>query len=101
MVYDEGFEVKIDDQVFFAFSKFDAAPKGAETNFTENAKRSHCGETMRGWYRDASRTKWGCYKAQKVQTLRGNNAEHGARMMLLSVMEEEKSFNPSKVYDDP
>jgi cathepsin C len=67
MVYDEGFEVKINGYVFFAFNKFDLAPKGGgETNFTENAKRSHCGETARGWYRDASRSKWGCYQASKV-----------------------------------
>lgn len=65
MVYDEGFEVKIDGHQFFAFNRFDLAGKG-NTNTTENAKRSHCGETARGWYRDESRTMWGCYKATKV-----------------------------------
>lgn len=89
MVYDEGFEVKIDNHVYFAFNKFDLAPKGAETNYTENAKRSHCGETMRGWYRDATRTQWGCYSAAKTHQ----------SLSLLSIAPKVKPFSLS--YDKP
>mmetsp|Transcript_59858 Transcript_59858/g.106759 ORF Transcript_59858/g.106759 Transcript_59858/m.106759 type:complete len:567 (-) Transcript_59858:66-1766(-) len=64
MIYDEGFEVKVDGLVFFAFSRFDMVVKdGMKKNF------SRCGETHRGWYREASsRGKWGCYVASKVAT---------------------------------
>jgi len=89
MVYDEGFEVKIDDHTYFAFSKFDLPAKGGETNYTENAKRSHCGETMRGWYRDAARTQWGCYTATKVQQ----------SLSLISMVPRVKPFSLS--YDKP
>jgi hypothetical protein len=65
MVYDEGFELKIDGHTFFAFQKFDLDAKGT-VNITENAKRSYCGATARGWYRDESRTMWGCYQATKI-----------------------------------
>jgi len=88
MIYDEGFEVELDDHVFFAFNKFDLAGAG-NSNTTENAKRSHCGETARGWYRDKSRTKWGCYKATKVNQ----------PISLLSVVPEVKPF--SNNYDKP
>jgi len=59
LIYDEGFEVQVENLTFFAFSRFD---------FTGENKKSvsNCGETARGWYRDASRTQWGCYVAQKV-----------------------------------
>merc|ERR1711939_432222 len=41
MIYDEGFEVNINDQTFFAFSKYKT--KGSET-------LSYCGKTFPGWY---------------------------------------------------
>jgi cathepsin C len=63
MIYDEGFEVRVDGLVFFAFSRFDMV-KGPDDAKAKNV--SKCGETMRGWYRDASRTQWGCYVATKV-----------------------------------
>jgi len=88
MVYDEGFEVKIDGHVFFAFSKYDLAGAG-NSNYTENAKRSHCGETARGWYRDESRTMFGCYSATKVHQ----------GISLLSVVKTEKPYSAS--YDTP
>eukprot|EP00927_Polykrikos_kofoidii_P056270 TRINITY_DN5041_c0_g1_i1.p1 TRINITY_DN5041_c0_g1~~TRINITY_DN5041_c0_g1_i1.p1 ORF type:complete len:599 (-),score=80.66 TRINITY_DN5041_c0_g1_i1:159-1844(-) len=65
MIYDEGFEVRIDDLTFFAFSRFDFAGPG-KSDPVENGRRSHCGETARGWYRDTRRTQWGCYSAMKV-----------------------------------
>jgi cathepsin C len=62
MIYDEGFEVKVDNLVFFAFSRFDMV-KAKDGKITNSSK---CDATHRGWYRDASRTKWGCYVATKV-----------------------------------
>lgn len=56
MVYDEGFEFTLGDQIFFAFSKF--TQRGAQST-------SHCNQTGVGWYRDSSRTKWGCFYGKK------------------------------------
>jgi len=63
MIYDEGFEVRVEGMVFFAFSRFDLyTENGAQKNV------SNCGETLRGWYRNvSSRSSWGCYKGTKVQ----------------------------------
>jgi len=62
MIYDEGFEVAIGGQVFFAFSYFDwvADASGKRTNV------SHCDATQVGWYHNAERTQWGCYTGKKV-----------------------------------
>jgi len=64
MIYDEGFEVNINDQTFFAFSKYKT--KGSKS-------LSYCGKTFPGWYhpvKDVDAKKWGCYhgiKKTKVQ----------------------------------
>jgi cathepsin C len=62
MIYDEGFEVVLGDQVFFAFSKFDFIndPNKGKTNI------SHCGATEVGWYHDKRRSQWGCYVGKQV-----------------------------------
>lgn len=57
LIYDEGFEVQIDGLTLFAFSRFD---------LKDGKNVSRCGDTARGWYRNADRTKWGCYFARKV-----------------------------------
>jgi len=77
MIYDEGFEVKVDNLVFFAFSRFDMV-KGKNGKSTNSSK---CGATHRGWYRDASRTKWGCYVATMVgkQHVSLLQTEHASR----------------------
>jgi len=65
MVYDEGFEVQINGQTFFAF--FGYEPKKASllksTKTTDYI--SHCAHTMVGWYHSANNARWGCYRAQK------------------------------------
>jgi len=66
MVYDEGFEVNVDGQSFFAFSNF-TFEKDAAKPLAKPHNVSHCGSTMVGWYRDAQRTKFGCYYGYKVQ----------------------------------
>jgi len=61
MIYDEGFEVEVEKLTFFAFSRFDlTGGEGSQKNV------SRCGETMRGWYRNANRTLWGCYRGKKI-----------------------------------
>jgi cathepsin C len=62
MIYDEGFEVKFDDQVFFAFSKFDLVPN---PNGGDPKNVSHCDASGVGWYHNRDRSKWGCYRASK------------------------------------
>lgn len=44
MVYDEGFEIKLNDVVYFAFSKYGPTANGGYESF--------CGETLIGWYND-------------------------------------------------
>jgi len=62
MIYDEGFEVAVGEQVFFAFSNFEFVEddSGSKTNI------SHCDATQVGWYHNADRTQWGCYVGRKV-----------------------------------
>jgi cathepsin C len=55
MVYDEGWEVRIDGKKFFAFSNYKTASNGVVT--------SYCGETLTGTYHNDDVTHWGCYTA--------------------------------------
>jgi cathepsin C len=61
MIYDEGFEVKVDGLSFFAFSNFDL-------KYDNDVKinTSHCDKTQLGWYHNADRTQWGCYYGKKI-----------------------------------
>jgi cathepsin C len=63
MVYDEGFEVKIDRRVFFAFSNF-TYEQGKDSLEKKNV--SHCGETMVGWYENQDRSEFGCYYGERL-----------------------------------
>jgi hypothetical protein len=53
MVYDEGFEVKLHDQNFFAFSAYKISsyttPKNDDDE-TASGYTSICNETFLGWY---------------------------------------------------
>jgi len=60
MIYDEGFEVAVGSNVFFAFSKFSFTDADRQHNI------SHCDQTQIGWYRDTKRNHWGCYIGKKV-----------------------------------
>lgn len=61
MVANEGFEVNVEGFSFFAFFKFN----GSNLNGTV-ITQSNCSQTMLGWYRNADRTKFGCYYAEMV-----------------------------------
>ncbi len=56
MVYDEGFEVDINNINYFAFSKF----------YKEGtAHKSDCSSTLVGWYHDKANNLMGCYTGKK------------------------------------
>jgi len=57
MVYDEGFEVRVGKQVFFAFSNF--------TYDEGHHNQTHCDATMVGWYSNTDRSEFGCYYGVK------------------------------------
>lgn len=83
MIYDEGFEVKIEDLTLFAFSGFELVGP-------QKKNVSHCGETMVGWYRDAAGTKWGCYVARKVE-----------QPLSFMAVDEPQGFKPTANYEKP
>jgi cathepsin C len=67
MIYDEGFEVKVDDgMTYFAFSNF-TYEKDAKKPLAKPHNVSHCDQTMVGWYQNADRTKFGCYYGHKAK----------------------------------
>jgi cathepsin C len=73
MIYDEGFEVAVGGEVFFAFSNFSFTDADRQHNV------SHCGETQIGWYRDATRSRWGCYVGKKAGVKAADEAAPAAK----------------------
>eukprot|EP00742_Colponemidia_sp_Colp-10_P000741 GILJ01000804.1.p1 GENE.GILJ01000804.1~~GILJ01000804.1.p1 ORF type:complete len:559 (+),score=64.67 GILJ01000804.1:63-1679(+) len=69
MVYDEGFEVVIDGQKFFAFSKYttttNQVPKDTDNEETAGYT-SICAETFAGWFHNVDETDWGCWYGKKT-----------------------------------
>ena len=62
MVYNEGFDILIEDYSFFAFSKYDL-----NNNFQSDIKSrwiSKCYSTLIGWFHKGD--KYGCFYAEKV-----------------------------------
>jgi hypothetical protein len=69
MIYDEGFELRLADQVFFAFSRYEKVGKFSPSNIdTEDTPgyRNICDKTFLGWYHDSANKNWGCYWAEKI-----------------------------------
>lgn len=62
MVYDEGFNMDFENLSFFAFSKYFID----KSNPSKTQFNSMCYSTCVGWYHNKDKSKWGCYKAQKV-----------------------------------
>ena len=86
MVYDEGFEIKLNDVVYFAFSKYGPTANGGY--------ESYCGETLIGWYNDLNTKQRGCYKATKLDhhhkaTEQAHNG-HVVQPKLIEVDDKEK-----------
>jgi hypothetical protein len=63
MVYDEGFDIIIGNQSYFAFSMY--SPRGKLSHVPGGKKKwdSKCYTTLNGWYRIGSN--WGCFYATK------------------------------------
>ncbi len=72
MVYDEGFEVKHQDYVFFAFSKYLPSKNGYD---------SYCGETLVGWYNNRKTEERGCYRAIKEGHERATEAAQNGHVL--------------------
>lgn len=70
MIYDEGFEFTINDQVFFAFNKYEKEGKFSASNTdTEDTPgyKSVCEKTFIGWYHNSENNQnWGCFWAEKI-----------------------------------
>jgi len=70
MIYDEGFEFSINNQIYFAFSRYKKVGKFNPTNTdTEETKgyKNICEKTFIGWYHNKeTNNNWGCYYAKKI-----------------------------------
>jgi hypothetical protein len=70
MVYDEGFEFQIADQIFFAFSKYEKMGKFSASNTdTEETPgyKNACEKTFVGWYHNSKTNEnWGCFTAEQI-----------------------------------
>ncbi|XP_042217957.1 dipeptidyl peptidase 1-like [Homarus americanus] len=56
MIYNQGFEVNINERSYFAFSYYEGDMDSAV---------SYCDRTFNGWSRDKTVRNWSCYTAQK------------------------------------
>ena len=65
MIYDEGFEVKINGRKFFAFFVYE--PRVDNPSPDSNADFfSICDETFSGWYHNDDEKDWGCYVGKRL-----------------------------------
>jgi hypothetical protein len=65
MIYDEGFEVVINNQKFFTFFKYEPKVDNPSPDKNEDFT-SFCDETFTGWYHTVDDTNWGCYIGKRV-----------------------------------
>lgn len=77
MVYDEGFEFRLNGRVFFAFSKY--VPKTPESLHKDDVDDyvSVCGETLVGWFHNVDGSHWGCFHARQIEG--GASGKNAAR----------------------
>jgi hypothetical protein len=71
MVYDEGFEFRINSYVFFAFSKYSPNKSLVPTNTdTEDTPGyiNECNKTFLGWFNNYKNNQnWGCFWAEQIK----------------------------------
>lgn len=70
LIYNQGVEIRINNQVYFAFSKY--------IDYGNNTVVSVCDQTSNGWYHNWDNTQWGCYNAvrQQSHSLTGKKDTH-------------------------
>lgn len=68
MIYDEGFEFKVEGRSFFAFSNFTFVANGTSG---KKMNVSHCDSTMVGWYTTDDERQFGCYYGNKLPSKPG------------------------------
>ena len=76
MIYDEGFELKFANYVFFTFSKYKQKSNFKATNTdTEDTPgyESVCDKTFVGWFHKDDGSNWGCFWAEKITNKVLNN----------------------------
>ncbi|XP_068228795.1 dipeptidyl peptidase 1-like [Palaemon carinicauda] len=57
LMYDEGFEVRINERSYFAYFKYSQYP---------GQSVSYCDQTMNGWSHDSTNRNWACFSGQKA-----------------------------------
>lgn len=92
MIYDEGFEFRIDSKSYLAFSNWTMEHTPSLTTTMEH-NVSHCGDTMVGWYQSDDRKNFGCFYGSKVSA----DPEPQASLMAIK---EHRHLATSASHDD-
>jgi len=79
MIYDEGFEFTIFDQVFFAFNRYKKVGRFSASNTDTEETKGYvniCNKTFLGWYHNKSTIKqWGCYWGEQIENNKLRNLD--------------------------
>jgi cathepsin C len=78
MIYDEGFEVVVNGQVFFAFNKYHPKKHTSLNSEEVGDYVSICDKTMIGWFHNKEKTRYGCYRGYQTAKLRFREANANA-----------------------
>jgi hypothetical protein len=74
MIYDEGFEFSINDQIYFAFSRYKKIGRFSATNTDTEETKGYiniCNKTFLGWYHNKNTLmNYGCFWGEKLDEKR-------------------------------
>jgi len=82
LVSDEALQVTGSGQEFLAFFGFQPLPAGDAGEHLPmmlQKRHSKCNETVMGWYRDSTRTSWGCWYGRRTDVRRQSFLQHRTR----------------------
>ena len=97
MIYDEGFEFTINDNVFFVFSKY-KSDNVINVNDTADTIGyfSECDKTFIGWYHN-EHNKWGCFHGEQINlnkyVVKDIDYNNLHKMRFVPLKSERKKFN--------